>query len=181
MRSSRFPPGASGTYWAKVELPSNRVVFLALNERLAPKYESEVEAHAIASTAFALLTYIHRAQTALGKPIMLWLQTRRNFVAGWCSSYDSVIALKALVYYAIRRGDTIQRYNLRANISSSNDRTQRLEPIAITDDNIIDLQQVAVDNVYGRMLVDFYGTGYALLQVSEAVLSVMELDRAMRF
>ena len=62
-----------------------------------------------------------RAQTSLGEPIVHWLQTRRNFVAGWCSSYDSFFALKSLVHYAIRHGDTIQQYNLRVNISSSDD------------------------------------------------------------
>ena len=149
-----------------MELQSNRVVFLALNQRLAPKYESEVEAHAIAATSFALLTYMLRAQTSLGKPIVLWLQTRRNFVAGWSSSYDSSFALKAVVNYAIRRGDTIQQYNLRVNVSSSDDAFRKLEPIVITDENIIDVQQVSIGSVYGRAFVDVYGTGYALLQVN---------------
>ncbi|CAF1169204.1 unnamed protein product [Adineta ricciae] len=162
---SRQRTSAGGIYWSNVELSSNRIVFLSLNERLAPKHESEVEAHAIASTAFALLTYISRAQTLLGKPIVHWLQTRRNFVAGWCSSYDSFFALKSLVQYAIRRGDTIQQYNLRVNISSSDDAYRKIEPVFITDENIIDVQQRSIDKVYGRVLIDSYGTGYALLQM----------------
>jgi len=156
---------AGGIYWSNVELPSNRAVFMALNERLAPKYESELEAHAISSTAFALLTYMLRAQTSLVRPIVHWLQTRRNFVAGWCSSYDSFFALKSLVNYAIRHGDTIQQYNLRVNLSSSDDVFRTLEPILIRDENIIDVQKRSIENVYGRVLIDAYGTGYALLQV----------------
>jgi hypothetical protein len=156
---------AAGIYWSNVDLPSNRMAFVNLNERLSPKYESEVEAHAVASTSFALLTYILRAQTSLGKPIVHWLQTRRNFVAGWCSSYDSFFALKSLVNYAIRHGDTIQQYNLRVNISSSDDVFRTLEPILIRDENIIDVQTRSIENVYGRVLIDAYGTGYALLQV----------------
>jgi hypothetical protein len=157
--------GASGMYWSNVELPSNRAAFVALTERLSPKYESELEAHAIASTSFALLTYILRAQTLLGRPIVHWLQTRRNFVAGWCSSYDSFFALKSLVYYAIRHGDTIQQYNLRVNMSSSDNIFRILEPILITDENIIDVQKRSIQNVFGRVLIDAYGTGYALIQV----------------
>jgi len=141
------------------------MAFVVLNERLSPKYESEIEAHAIASTSFALLTYILRAQTSLGKPIVHWLQTRRNFVAGWCSSYDSFFALRSIVNYAIRYGDTIQEYNIRINMSSSDDVFRKIEPILITDDNIIDLQQRSIQNVYGRVFIDAFGTGYALVQV----------------
>ena len=140
-----------------------------INERLSPKYESELEAHAVAATSFALLTYILRAQTSLGKPIVHWLQTRRNFVAGWCSSYDSFFALKALVNYAIRHGDSIQRYNIRINMSSSADLYQKIEPILITDDNIIDVQKRSIENVYGRILIDAYGIGYALIQMKVEV------------
>jgi hypothetical protein len=152
-------------YWANIDLPSNQVSYVGLNERLAPKYESELEAHAIASTSFALLTYMIRAQTSLAKPIVHWLQTRRNYVAGWCSSYDSFFALKALVNYAIRHGDTIQQYNLRVNISSSDDAYRTAEPIFIVDSNIIDVQKRSIQNVYGRVLIDAFGTGYALVQV----------------
>jgi hypothetical protein len=106
-----------------------------------------------------------RAQTSLGKPIVHWLQTRRNFIAGWCSSYDSFFALKSLVNYAIRHGDTIQQYNLRINISSSDDVFRKSEPILITDENIIDVQKRSIQNVYGRVFLDAYGIGYALVQV----------------
>jgi hypothetical protein len=106
-----------------------------------------------------------RAQTSLGEPIVHWLQTRRNFVAGWCSSYDSFFALKSLVYYAIRHGDTIQQYNIRVNISSSDDGFKKTEPILITDENIIDVQKRSIQNVYGRVFIDAYGIGYALVQM----------------
>ncbi|UJR37646.1 hypothetical protein I4U23_030343 [Adineta vaga] len=169
MLLSQQKTNAAGIYWSNVELESNRIVFLSLNERLAPKHDSEIEGHAVASTSFALLTYILRAQTSLGKPIVHWLQTRRNFVAGWCSSYDSFFALKALVQYAIRRGDTIQKYNLRINISSSGDPFRKYETILITDENIIDAQELSIDNVYGRVFIDAYGTGYALVQMEMEV------------
>jgi CD109 antigen len=110
-----------------------------------------------------------RAQTSLGKPIVHWLQTRRNFVAGWCSSYDSFFALKSLVNYAIRHGDTIQQYNLRVNMSSSHEVSGSIEPILITDDNIIDINQRSIESVYGRVLIDAYGIGYALIQMKTEV------------
>ena len=106
-----------------------------------------------------------RAHTLLGKPIVHWLQTRRNFAAGWCSTYDSFFALKALVEYAVRHGDTIQQYNLRVNISSSDDLFKTSEALAITDETIINMQTVSIKNVFGRALVDVYGTGFALVQV----------------
>ena len=112
----------------------------------------------------------------MGKPIVHWLQTRRNFVAGWCSTYDSFFALKALVEYAVRHGDTIQQYNLRVNISSSDDLFKTSEALAITDETIINVQTVSIKNVFGRALVDVYGTGFALVQVR-----LFERERSGRF
>ena len=152
-------------YWSNRDLLSNRVAFVALTERLAPKYESEVEAHAISATAFALLTYLARAQTAMAKPIVHWIQSRRNFVQGWWSSYDSFRALKSVVEYAIRHGDSIQQYNVRVNVSSSDNVFKTRDTLVITDENIIDLQTTEIDSVFGRALVDAYGIGYTLVQV----------------
>lgn len=161
-----FFQDADGVYWSNVDLPSNRIGHGSVTEHLLPKYESELEGHAIASTSLALLTYILRAQTLLGKPIVHWLQTRRNFPSGWCSSYDSFFALKSLVYYAIRHGTTIQEYNVRVNISSSlNDNIGSSKSFLINDESIIDLQKYELENVYGRVFIDTYGTGYALIQV----------------
>jgi hypothetical protein len=40
-----------------------------------------------------------------------------------------------------------------------------IEPIFITDENIIEVQQRSIQHVYGRVLIDTYGIGYALVQV----------------
>ncbi|CAF1920706.1 unnamed protein product [Rotaria magnacalcarata] len=156
---------ADGIYWSNIDLPSNRIGYGTVTEHLLPKEESELEAHAIASTSFALLTYIFRAQILLGKPIVTWLQARRNFVAGWCSSYDSFFALRSLVNYAIRHGNTIQAYNLRVNISSSTSSSRNSEPISINNENIIDLKTYSLDPVHGRVFIDTYGVGYSLVQM----------------
>jgi hypothetical protein len=39
----------------------------------------------------------------------------------------------------------------------------------ITDENIINDQQRSIENVYGRVFIDAYGTGYALVQVREMI------------
>jgi hypothetical protein len=49
------------------------------------------------------------------------------------------------------------------------------EPILITDENIIDIQKRSIQNVYGRVLIDAYGTGYALVQVREREKEKIEL------
>ena len=43
------------------------------------------------------------------------------------------------------------------------------EPILITDDNIIDVQKREIEKVYGRVLIDAYGVGYALVQMKVEV------------
>ena len=37
----------------------------------------------------------------------------------------------------------------------------------ITDENIIEVQQRTLENVFGRVALDAYGIGYALVQVKK--------------
>ncbi|CAF0778777.1 unnamed protein product, partial [Didymodactylos carnosus] len=155
----------NGMYWSNVDIRPNEIMYTALTERLSPKFESDIEAYAIAATSFVLLTYISRAETAKSSDLLKWIQHHRNFIGGWCSTYDTFFAQKAIVDYAIRRGDSIQQYQLRFNISSSDDSENMMEPILITDTNLINTQQRSIQNVYGRAFIDAYGTGYSLVQM----------------
>jgi CD109 antigen len=152
-----------GTYWSNWEIPTIHTYWPSKNPRHSWKPESNHEGHAVSATAFALLTYILRAESRGKYEIMTWLQTQRNHVAGMTSTYDTLIAHRALVLYAISTGDAIQSYNLNVNFTSSAADSDGY--LTIDDSNIIELQEYPLENVWGNVVVDGQGTGYALVQL----------------
>jgi hypothetical protein len=152
-----------GNYWSNVEIPTMHTYWPSKNPRNSWKPESIYEGQAVASTAYALLTYIIRAESQGKYEIMTWLQTQRNHVGGMASTYDTLLAHKALVLYAISTGDAIQTYNMNINFTSSSSNEDGY--LTIDDSNIIELQEYPIDKVWGNVIVDGQGTGYALVQL----------------
>lgn len=154
-----------GIYWSNWEIPRMRIYWPSKNPRQNWKPESNHEGHAVAATAYALLTHIYRAEQANKFEIMTWLQTQRNYIGGMSSTYDTLLAHKALVLYAIGTGDSIQNYNMNINFTSSSSNDLDVNYVTLNDSNIIKLQQYDIHNVWGNLLVDGQGTGYALVQL----------------
>jgi len=155
-----------GIYWSNWEIPSMKIYWPSKNPRHNWKPESNHEAYAVATTSYVLLTYIMRAEQSYKYEIMTWLQTQRNHLAGMSSTYDTLLAHKALVLYAISTGDTIQNYDLNINLTSSSSNDLEINYVTIEDSNIIELQEYDVANVWGNLQVDGQGTGYALIQMT---------------
>jgi CD109 antigen len=154
-----------GLYWSNWEIPKMKIYWPSKNPRQNWKPESNHEGHAVSATAYALLTHILRAEQTNKYEIMTWLQTQRNHVAGMSSTYDTLLAQKALVLYAISTGDTIQYYNININFTSSSSNDLDTNYLTINDSNIIEMQDYNIQNVWGNVLVDGQGTGYALVQL----------------
>jgi hypothetical protein len=91
----------------------------------------------------------------------------RNYIGGWSATYDSAIAQRAIVGYAVLRGFEITSYNIRINLTSASSAFQDHDPIVIVDENLIDTQVRDVQNVWGVVYIDGFGNGYALIQVCE--------------
>ncbi len=89
----------------------------------------------------------------------------RNFIGGWSATYDSCIAQRAIVGYAVLRGFEITAYNIRINFTASSTTAENHDPVLIVDENLIDTQVRDVENVYGVVYIDGFGNGYALIQV----------------
>ena len=96
--------------------------------------------------------------------LVLWLQSMRNYIGGWSATYDSCIAQRAIVGYAVLRGFEITAYNIRINLTSSSNADENHDPVMIVDQNLIDTQVRDVENVYGVVYIDGFGNGYALIQ-----------------
>jgi CD109 antigen len=154
-----------GVYWSNWPIPQMKVYWPSKNPRQNWKPESQHESHAVSATAFALLTHIIRAEHYNKFEIVNWLQTQRNHIAAMTSTYDTFFSHKALVLYAISTGDSIQNYNLNINFTSSSSNELDMNFIGITDENIIELQEYDIQNVWGNLMVDGQGTGYAMVQL----------------
>jgi hypothetical protein len=89
----------------------------------------------------------------------------RNFIGGWSATYDSCIAQRAIVGYAVLRGFEITAYNIRINLTSPSSSGEKQDPVIIVDENLIDTQVRDVENVWGVLYIDGFGNGYALIQV----------------
>lgn len=89
----------------------------------------------------------------------------RNHIGGWSATYDSCIAQRAIVSYAILRGFEITAYNIRINFTTPSSPNQKQNPIRIVDQNLIDTQVRDVQNPWGVVYIDGFGNGYALIQV----------------
>ena len=141
-----------------------KIYWPSKNPRQSWKPWTSNEAYAVAATSYALLTFIIRAEQGQKLEIMTWLQTQRNTLGGMSSTYDTLLSQKALVLYAISTGDKIQNYNLNINFTSSSSNDYDVNYLAINNSNIISLQQYDIANVWGNLMVDGQGTGYALVQ-----------------
>jgi len=154
-----------GIYWSNWEIPKMKIYWPSKNPRQNWKPESNHEGYAVAATSYALLTYIFRAEQSFKYEIMTWLQTQRNHLGGMSATFDTLLAHKALVLYAISTGDTIQNYNMNINFTSSSSNDLDINYLTLNDSNIIELQEYDIANVWGNLQVDGQGTGYALIQM----------------
>ena len=160
----------NGVYYSNMNLPGMTKTWPNVNPRFGPKpVQTDYEAHAVAATGFVVMTYTQKARVKEAETSVLWLQSMRNFIGGWSATYDSIIAQRAIVGYAVLRGFEITAYNIRVNLTSSSSVDHRHDPIAIIDENLIETQVRDVENVWGLVYIDAFGNGYALIQMHVGV------------
>ena len=159
-----------GVYWSNWPIPEMSTYWPSKSPRTGWKPESNHEAHAVACTSFALLTLLLRAESSDTKyEIMTWLQTQRNHLGGMSSTYDTLIAQKALTLYAVSTGDSIQEFNININLRTSSDAgVDSTSTFTINNTNVAKLQEYNIQNVWGNVEMDGQGTGYALVQMRVA-------------
>ncbi|CAM4768224.1 unnamed protein product [Rotaria magnacalcarata] len=160
----------NGIYYSNLNLPGMTKTWPNINPRFGPKpVPTNFEAHAVSATAFVVMVYTHRVKVKHAEQSVLWLQSMRNFIGGWSATYDSCIAQRAIVGYAVLRGFEITAYNIRINLTSSSLIDDDNSPVLIIDDNIIETQVRDIENVWGVVYIDGFGNGYALIQMHVGV------------
>ncbi|CAF1113861.1 unnamed protein product [Adineta steineri] len=160
----------NGIYYSNLNLPAMTKTWPNVNPRYGPKpVPTNFEAHAVSATAFVVMTYTHKARVKEAEQAVLWLQSMRNFIGGWSATYDSCMAQRAIVGYAVLRGFEITAYNIRINLTSSSSNEESHDPVVITDGNLIDTQVRDVERAWGVVYIDGFGNGYALIQMHVGV------------
>jgi CD109 antigen len=147
----------NGIYWSNWIIPRAKVYWPSKNPRQFWKPESNHEAYAVTATSYALLTYLFRAEETSRFEIVKWLITQKNYFAGMTSTYDSLIAHKALVLYSISNGDSFQNYNINIKIKSSSSDEDFSSQIFIDDNNMIDPQYYDLNNAWGSLELEAKG------------------------
>ncbi|CAF0796041.1 unnamed protein product [Rotaria sordida] len=160
----------NGIYYSNLNLPGMTKTWQNINPRYGPKpVQTDYEAHAVAATAFVIMTYTQKARVRQAEQAVLWLQSMRNYIGGWSATYDSCIAQRAIVSYAVLRGFEITDYKIRLNLVASSSLDHLHTPIEIVDENLIETQVRDIENVFGVVYLDGFGKGYALIQMHVGV------------
>lgn len=156
-----------GVYWSDHPIPVNPFKVVATVTYQYPKNIYPTEGTAIASTAYALKTYLLLKQRfrEVNRPqeIMKWLQTMRNTIGGFIGTQDTAIALQALV--DLSKKDTnrhLYKMLLTLRATSSDDWTR---DIYLNNSNYVDTQSFQVPKVWGSIRARAQGTGVALIQL----------------
>ncbi|KAI0207911.1 Complement C3 [Lamellibrachia satsuma] len=128
-----------------------------------PLYQSK----AVEGTAYALMVYLHNNYQTEAMPIMKWLQTQRNFEAGFDGTQDTLRATQALVEVAIR--DTNKDlYNMVVTLEATAAPAWK-QTVRLTRGNFATRHAIKVPKAWGSVRAKVQGSGLALLQMSTKV------------
>ncbi|XP_034554348.1 complement C4-B isoform X2 [Notolabrus celidotus] len=128
------------------------------------KNKAHADANTIETTAYALLTAVELEKTEWANKAACWLTTQENYIGGFRSTQDTVMALEALAEYEIKRPASTEanlkavftspgkRDILKLNLENKKDRVER------------DLKKLAGQNIN----VEVSGIGKTKLKVVKA-------------
>jgi hypothetical protein len=85
------------------------------------------------------------------------LITQKNYFAGMTSTYDSLIAHKALVLYAMSTGDSFQNYNINIKLKSSSSNDLNSQIFTVDDNNMIEPQYYDLNKAWGTLELEAKG------------------------
>ncbi|CAM1298182.1 Tep6 (predicted) [Pycnogonum litorale] len=150
-------------YWGSEEVVAQQKTIQNSKPYLMPRYPAKYDASNVETTAYALLTYVHR-QGLIQTEIVQWLNNQRLHDSGWASTQDTIIAMQALMYYSVRSQlRDVTDITITVEVPSYK---EYVKQINIREDNLLDLQVIDIPSAWGTILVKAEGAGMALLQLS---------------
>ncbi len=149
-------------YWGKDPIQPPKTQIENNRPFLLPRLPNKYDSSNIETTAFGLLVHIAK-QAVIQKEIVEWLNNQRLYDAGWASTQDTVIALQALIEYAVQsRLREVTDITITIEAPSSRNFS---EIIHIGEENLSQLQEFDIPNPFGAVIVKAQGSGLAIVQL----------------
>lgn len=153
-------------YWSREPVDFNPLVYEDSQKPfIQPKNDQKWDAHAVETTAYALLVYIAREGIGIiQENIVRFLAVMRELDGGLISTLDSVAAMEALVEYSYRarlRDVTDMRVTLEHSANPN-------FTVDVHLGNSLDLASMRsfdLENIWGHISVVGHGSGQALVQL----------------
>ncbi|KAG8180373.1 hypothetical protein JTE90_025423 [Oedothorax gibbosus] len=160
---SKMKESGSLRYWSKDYVPPLLTKIENNRPHVLPRLPHAYDALNVETTAYALLVHVKR-QAVIQKEIVQWLNTQRSTDSGWASTQDTIVAMQALIEYAVQsRMRDVMDVTVTVEVPHANGFTKHIQ---IDENNLSDLQGVEIPNAYGSVIVKAQGSGLALVQLS---------------
>ncbi|XP_047740620.1 CD109 antigen [Hyalella azteca] len=156
----------SRVYWSREPIGTNPLVYEdSQRPFIQPKDDQKWDAHAVETTAYALLLYVERESLGVvQESIVRFLAEMRKTDGGHITTVDSVVALEALVAYSYRaRIRDITDLHVRFEMSTNPNQT--LDVHLSNDGNLAAIRSFDLETIYGHINVIGHGSGQAIVQL----------------
>ncbi|GFR30237.1 CD109 antigen [Trichonephila clavata] len=150
-------------YWSREIVPPPLIRIENNRPHLMPRLPHRYDASNVETTAYALLTHVKR-QAVIQREIVHWLNGQRTTDHGWASTQDTIVALQALMEYAVQsRVRDVMDVTVTVEVPSLPGYSRQIQ---IDENNYSDLQTIEIPRAYGTVVVKAQGSGVALVQLS---------------
>ncbi|XP_069981512.1 CD109 antigen [Penaeus vannamei] len=153
-------------YWSREPVDFNPMVYEdSQRPFIQPKNDQKWDAHAVETTAYALLVYMARDGIGIiQENIVRFLAVMRELDGGLISTLDSVAAMEALVEYSYRarlRDVT----NMYVTIEHSANPNFSVNVHLDNTFNLASMRSFDLENIWGHISIVGHGSGQALVQL----------------
>ena len=150
-------------YWSSHAVDPPKVVYQSQRPFIQHREPDLTDAEAIEATAYALMVYT-RFNGLITDQIVRWLNFMRLHRDGFVSTYDTIVALEALIDYSYRTHvRSITAMNFTFEPSSQPEKFFQVE---VNSDNLAhQVSMPIMPKVWGHVTVSAKGAGYAILQL----------------
>lgn len=150
-------------YWSSQPMEAPRVIYQSQRPFIQHRSPSLTDAEAVEGTAYALMVYI-RFGGLIQDQIVKWLNFMRLHSDGFISTYDTIVAMEALIDFSFRTHvRSITNMNFLLEPSSQPEKFMNAD---LNSDNLA--HQVTlpiVPKVWGHVTISAKGSGYSIVQL----------------
>ncbi|XP_064599225.1 CD109 antigen-like [Liolophura sinensis] len=152
-------------YWADRFVPSNPSRIQSALPLMLPRFELQNDAYSVHSTAYALMSLIRHGGLRYDlMSTVTWLNNMRNFIGGFASTQDTIVAMEALMEFA--QVDTHRNvFDMLLSVESTANPAWKAFSY-LSKYNYTTLQMHSLPSVWGWVKVKAHGVGRAMLQLS---------------